>query len=111
MRGAGQALSSSPQTLPLPLVLYPQPTTRKHMRRRMINIVGPERFSSAPSREAGSPRRGNTTRAGRVWASLAAGMLLLALTASACGEEQSAPPAAAPPAAEPPAATSAATPE
>ena len=81
------------------------------MRRRMINIVGPERFSLTPSREARSPRRGNTTKAGRVWASLAAGMLLLAIMASTCGGKQSAPPAAAPPAAELPATTTAATPE
>ena len=78
---------------------------------RMIKIAGPLWSSSGPSRETGSPGRGNTTKTGRVWASLAAGMLLLALTASACGGEQPAPPAAAPPAAELPAATSAATPE
>ena len=41
---------------------------------------------------------------------IAAGLLLLALTASACGGE-SAPPADEPPAAEPPAATTAAAPE
>jgi len=55
------------------------------MRRRMINIAVPERFSSAPSREAGSPGRRWARRVGRAGTSLAAGLLLLALTASACG--------------------------